>query len=165
MWMSRDMFGLMGETIQSHLFRNWPKDSSSKQYTQHQHQRHSSHTKNSYHNKPDHSNRHRSQNTEHSSHNRSQHNYHNRSHHNPQNRSHNRQQYKYSTKVVIVPLVFRKLLYINLFDFLLTSLLTSTFPCNFFSPELSYPYVILRIPIHNHWSIFYLFPSNYSLST
>ena len=39
----------------------------------HQHHRHSSHMKNSYHNKPDHSNRHRSQNTQHSSHNISQH--------------------------------------------------------------------------------------------
>ena len=55
----------------------------------HQHHRHSSHTKNSYYNKPDHSNRHRSQNTQYSSKNRSQHSSHNRSHHNSQNRSHN----------------------------------------------------------------------------
>ena len=61
----------------------------------HQHNRLSSHTKNSYHNRPDHSNRHRSQNTQNSSHNSSP----NRPHHNSQNRSHNRQQLKYSTKV------------------------------------------------------------------
>ena len=65
----------------------------------HQHHRHSSHTKNSYYNKPDHSNRHRSQNTQYSSKNRSQHSSHNRSHHNSQNRSHNRQQHKYNTKI------------------------------------------------------------------
>ena len=51
---------------------------------------------------------------------------------------------------VIIPLVFRKLLYTDLFVFLLTSVLTSTFPCNFFSLELSYPYMILLIPIPNH---------------
>ena len=34
--------------------------------------------------------------------------------------------------IVILPLVFRKLLYSDLFDFLLTSVLTFTFPCNFF---------------------------------
>ena len=51
---------------------------------------------------------------------------------------------------VIILLVFRKFLYTDLFDFLLTSVLTSTFPCNFFSPELSYPYMILPIPIPNH---------------
>ena len=50
----------------------------------HQHHRHSSHTKNSYHNRPDHSSRHRSQNNQHSSYNRSHNNSHNRPHHNSQ---------------------------------------------------------------------------------
>ena len=57
----------------------------------HQHHRHSSHTKNSYYKLPDHSNMHRSQNTQYSSKNRSHHSSHKRSHHNSQNRSHNRQ--------------------------------------------------------------------------
>ena len=65
----------------------------------HQHHRHSSHTKNSYHNKPDHSSMHRPQNTQCSSHNRSHNISHDRPHHNSQNRSHNRQQHKYSSKV------------------------------------------------------------------
>ena len=64
----------------------------------HQHYRHSSHTKNSYYNKPDLSNRHRLQNAQYSSKNRSQYSSHNRSHHNSQNRSHNRQ-HKYNTKI------------------------------------------------------------------
>ena len=51
---------------------------------------------------------------------------------------------------VIILLVFRKLLYTDLFDFIPTSVLSSTFSCNFFSPELSYPYMILPIPISNH---------------
>ena len=51
---------------------------------------------------------------------------------------------------VIILLVFRELLYTDLFVSLLTSVPTSTFPCNFFSPELSYPYMILPIPIPNH---------------
>ena len=57
----------------------------------HQHHRHSSHTKNSYYNKPDHIHRHRSQNTQYSSKNRS--------HHSSHNRPHNRQQHKYNTKI------------------------------------------------------------------
>ena len=64
-----------------------------------QHHRHSSYTKNSYINRPDHSKRDRSQNTQNSSHNISHSTSYNRSHHNSQNRSHNRQQHKYSTKV------------------------------------------------------------------
>ena len=51
---------------------------------------------------------------------------------------------------VIISLVFRKLLYTNLFDFLLTSVPTSAFLCNFFSLELSYPYMILPIPLPNY---------------
>ena len=57
----------------------------------HQHHRHSSHTKNSYYNKPDHIHRHRSQNTQYSSKNRS--------HHSSHNRPHNRQQHKYNAKI------------------------------------------------------------------
>ena len=52
--------------------------------------------------------------------------------------------------IVRILLVFRKLLYTDLFDFLLTSVPTSTFPSNFFSLELSYPYMILMIPKPNH---------------
>ena len=51
---------------------------------------------------------------------------------------------------VVILLVFKKLLYTDLFDFLLASVLASTFLCNFFSPELSYPYMNLPIPVPNH---------------
>ena len=55
---------------------------------------------------------------------------------------------------VIILLVFRKFLYSNLFDFLLISVLTSSFPCNLFFPGTVLSLFILPIPTPNHWSIF-----------
>ena len=49
-----------------------------------------------------------------------------------------------------MPLVFKKILYSDLFDFLLTSVLTSTFPCNLFFPRTVLSLFSLPIPTPNY---------------